>query len=141
MTSKSGQEPFIVPKEVEDLNKLYVSYFRTARTLHYLVGVLGLIFSLVATSGFGGSEVSRGSALGSGLCFGIMGFVDPNSRYKKCVKAARILNLATLRYKYGEISQAELFSAVERAEKLVTELEEMEESSLNKHLEERNKPI
>lgn len=128
MNSDSGQETRIVPKEVEDLHKLYVSYFRVARTLHYLIGVCGLTFSLMATSGFGGEQASRGWALGAGVCFGAMGFIDPNSRYKKCVRAARILNIAILRYKYCELSQSELFLAVEHAENVVTEMEEMETS-------------
>jgi hypothetical protein len=128
LNSDSGQETRVVPKEVEDLHKLYVSYFRVARTLHYVIGVCGLTFSLMATSGFGGEQASRGWALGAGVCFGAMGFIDPNSRYKKCVRAARILNIAILRYKYCELSQSELFLAVEHAENMVTEMEEMETS-------------
>lgn len=128
MSSEPTKEPRTVPTEIVDLHKLYVSYFRVARTLHYLIGVFGLTFSLMATSGFGGNEASRGWALGAGVCFGAMGFIDPNSRYKKCVKAARILNVAILRYKYGELSQPELLSAVEYAENVVTEMEEMEAS-------------
>jgi hypothetical protein len=130
MNSDSNQETREVPKEVEELYKLYVSYFRFARTLHYLIGVCGLTFSLMATSGFGGDQASRGWALGAGVCFGAMGFVDPNSRYKKCVRAARILNIAILRYKYCELSQSGLFNAVEQAENVVTEMEEMETSTL-----------
>lgn len=131
MSSELPKEARTVPTEIEDLHKLYVSYFRVARTLHYVIGVLGLTFSLMATSGFGGNEASRGWALGAGVCFGAMGFIDPNSRYKKCVKAARILNIAILRYKYGELSQTELFSAVEHAENVVTEMEDAESSSSN----------
>jgi hypothetical protein len=125
---ESERETRVVPKEVEDLHKLYVSYFRVARTLHYVIGVCGLTFSLIATSGFGGDQASRGWALGAGVCFGAMGFIDPNSRYKKCVRAARILNIAILRYKYCELSQSELFLAVEHAENIVTEMEEIETS-------------
>lgn len=131
MNSDSGQETRVVPKEVDDLHKLYVSYFRVARILHYVIGVCGLTFSLMATSGFGGEQASRGWALGAGVCFGAMGFIDPNSRYKKCVRAARILNIAILRYKYCELSQSELFLAVEHAENVVTEMEEMETSFPN----------
>ncbi len=142
MNSDSGQETREVPKEIEDLHKLYVSYFRVARTLHYLIGVSGLTFSLMATSGFGGEQASRGWALGAGVCFGAMGFVDPNSRYKKCVKAARILNIAILRYKYCDLSQSELFSAVEKAENVVTEMEELETSFPNEPSNVRdNSPI
>lgn len=142
MNSDSGQETREVPKEIEDLHKLYVSYFRIARTLHYLIGVSGLTFSLMATSGFGGEQASRGWALGAGVCFGAMGFVDPNSRYKKCVKAARILNIAILRYKYCDLSQSELFSAVEKAENVVTEMEELETSFPNEPSNVRdNSPI
>lgn len=128
MNFESDQGTRVVPKEVEDLHKLYVSYFRVARTLHYVIGVCGLTFSLIATSGFGGDQASRGWALGAGVCFGAMGFIDPNSRYKKCVRAARILNIAILRYKYSELSQSELFWAVEHAENMVTEMEDMETS-------------
>jgi hypothetical protein len=134
LSSEPSKETRIVPTEIEDLHKLYVSYFRVARTLHYVIGVLGLTFSLMATSGFGGNEASRGWALGAGVCFGAMGFIDPNSRYKKCVKAARILNIAILRYKYGELSQTELFSAIEHAENIVTEMEEMESSPLKESI-------
>jgi hypothetical protein len=128
LISDLDQETRVVPKEVEDLHKLYVSYFRVARTLHYVIGVCGLAFSLMATSGFGGGQASRGWALGAGVCFGAMGFIDPNSRYKKCVRAARILNIAILRYKYCESSKAELFLALEKAENVVTEMEELETS-------------
>ena len=120
----------LAPKEVLDLHNTYILYFQVARTLHYSIGVLGLMFSLFATSGFGGQNVSRASALVAGISFSVLGFVDPNSRYKKCVRAARILNLSILKYKYGEISQADLFSAVEAAENLVTDFEERELSNL-----------
>ena len=129
MNSEPSNSDRTVPKEVEDLHKLYVLYFQVARTLHYVIGILGLTCSLMATSGFGGNEASREWALGAGVCFGVIGFVDPNSRYKKCVKAARILNIATLRYKYGELSKSDLLLAVETAENMVTEMEEKESSA------------
>jgi hypothetical protein len=124
----------VPPEKVEALYNVYVSYFRVARTLHYSLGVLGLVFSLFATSGFGGDLISRSAALGGGICFSVLGFVDPNSRYKKCVRAARILNIAIMRYEDGEISQKELLAAVELTENLVTEYEETEITTLPSHI-------
>lgn len=124
----------VPPEKVEALYNVYLSYFRVARTLHYSLGILGLVFSLFATSGFGGDLISRSAALGGGICFSVLGFVDPNSRYKKCVRAARILNIAIMRYEDGEISRKELLAAVEFTENLVTEHEETELTTLPAHI-------
>jgi hypothetical protein len=119
-----------IPKEVSRLLRDYFLYFRVARTLHYIIGVLGLTCSLFATSGFGGNNAPRFWALGSGVCFGLIAFVDPNSKYQKFSHAARILNIACLRYQYDGLSKEKLFVAVENAENTVTELEKLEPSTV-----------
>jgi hypothetical protein len=99
-------------------------------TLHfYFIGIFGLTCSLLATSGFGGKDIPRYWALGSGVCFGLIAFVDPNSRYLKFSQAARVLDPACLEYKYGSSTIAELIQSFEQAEEIITGLEKLESTS------------
>ena len=118
-----------VPKEIEKRLNDYHLYFRVSRTLHYSIGVLGLTCSLFATSGFGGANIPRYWALGSGICFGLLAFTDPNSKYLKFSQAARVLDSACLRYKYQNSSISELIKSFEEAEGLITDFEKSETSS------------
>jgi hypothetical protein len=104
----------------------YKTLFFIARTLHYSIGVLGLTCSLMATSGFGGGDTPRYWALGSGICYGLLAFLDPNSKYLKFAKASRVLEQAYLEYKYGN---SPLIQSFGQAEELITSLEKLETTS------------
>jgi hypothetical protein len=100
--------------------------FFIARILHYSIGVLGLTCSLMATSGFGGGDTPRYWALGSGVCYGLLAFLDPNSKYLKFSKAARVLEQAYLEHKYGN---SPLIQSFGQAEELITHIERLETNS------------
>lgn len=115
-----------IPEEIKKRLREYKTLFLVARTLHYSIGVLGLTCSLMATSGFGGGDVPRYWALGSGVCYGLLAFLDPNSKYLKFSKAARVLEQASLEYKYGNLP---IIQSLWQAEELITRLEKLETTS------------
>ncbi|WP_309733664.1 hypothetical protein, partial [Chamaesiphon sp. OTE_75_metabat_556] len=88
----------VVPEEIKKRLEDYHRLFFIARTLHYSIGVFGLTCSIMASSGFGGGDIPRYWAVGSGICYGLLAFLDPNSKYIKFSKAARVLEQACLEY-------------------------------------------
>lgn len=128
MDSQANQPVRSVPNEIKKRLSDYHRYFRFARTLHYSIGVFGLTCSLLATSNIGGGDLPRYWAIGSGICFGLLAFVDPNSKYLKFSQAARVLDPACLEYKYGTLTLSELIRSFEQAEEIITSLEKLETS-------------
>jgi hypothetical protein len=124
-----------VSEEIKKRIREYKTLFLVARTLHYSIGVFGLTCSLMATSGFGGGDIPRYWALGSGICYGLLAFLDPNSKYLKFSKAARILEQAYLEYKYGN---SPLIQSFWQAEELITHIEKLETTSQNQFNRSRN---
>jgi hypothetical protein len=118
-----------VEKTIENRLSHYKLLFVAARTVHYSIGVIGLTCSLMATSGFGGGDTPRYWALGSGICYGIFAFVDPNSKYLKFSQAAKVLEPAYLKYKCGDLPIPELIKSLEQAEDVITNLEKTETTS------------
>jgi hypothetical protein len=118
-----------VEKEIEKRLNHYKWLFIAARAIHYSVGVIGLTCSLMATSGFGGGDIPRYWALGSGICYGIFAFVDPNSKYLKFSQAAKVLEPAYLEYKCGDLTIAELIKSLKQAEAVITSREKTETTS------------
>jgi hypothetical protein len=128
MSYSENQTREVVPEEIQKRLKEYRTLFLAARTLHYSIGILGLTCSLMATSGFGGGDIPRYWALGSGVCYGLLAFLDPNSKYLKFSKAARVLEQAYLEYKYGK---SPLIQSFGQAEELITHVEKLEANSRN----------
>ena len=126
MSYSENQTREVVPEEIKKRLRDYKRLFLIARTLHYSIGVFGLTCSLMATSGFGGGDVPRYWALGSGVCYGLLAFLDPNSKYLKFSKASRVLEQAYLEYKYGN---SPLIQSFGQAESLITRLEKLEPTS------------
>lgn len=58
----------------------------------------------------------------------LIGFVQPERRYLKFVRAWRVLDVAVLKFKLGLIGIKELADALERGEALISEFEEKEDS-------------
>jgi hypothetical protein len=113
-------------QEIRKRLRDYKTLFFIARTLHYSIGVFGLICSIMASSGFGGGDIPRYWAVGSGVCYGLLAFLDPNSKYIKFSKAARVLEQAYLKHKYGDSPLVQSFG---QAEELITSLEKLETNS------------
>jgi hypothetical protein len=111
-----------IEKRIEE----YKTLFFIARTLHYSIGVFGLTCSIMASSGFGGGDIPRYWAVGSGICYGLLAFLDPNSKYIKFSKAARVLEQAYLEHKYGN---SPLIQSFGQAEELITRFEKLETNS------------
>jgi hypothetical protein len=129
MNSQTNEKAREIPPEIEKRLSDYHRYFRFARTLHYTIGVFGLTCSLLSTSGIGGGDIPRYWAIGSGVCFGLLAFIDPNSKYLKFSQAARILDPACLEYKYRVSELPELILSFRQAEEIITSLEKIETSS------------
>jgi hypothetical protein len=129
MNSQESEKTKAIPEEIEKRLNDYHKYFRVARTLHYSIGVFGLTCSLLATSGIGGGDAPRYWAVGSGVCFGLLAFVDPNSKYLKFSQAARVLDSASLEYKYANLPISDLIQSFKQAEEIITGLEKLETTS------------
>jgi hypothetical protein len=129
MNSPDNENIKFVENKIENRLSHYNLLFVAARTVHYSIGVMGLTCSLMATSGFGGGDIPRYWALGSGICYGIFAFVDPNSKYLKFSQAAKVLEPAYLKYKCGDLPIAELIKSLEQVEAVITSREKTETTS------------
>ena len=118
----TGQETREVPKEVAARLAAWRTYYGRATIINYAVGVIGVLASLLATASLADPWRSA-AAITSGVCLGIMGFVNPQFRYVKFVRAWRILDPAVLRYQHGLSDLKALLDALEAAEGSMSELE------------------
>lgn len=116
-----------VPPDIQvrltDWRKLWTQSAR----IHYLFGGFSVAFSAIAAA-TGGVLAQYLSAVAAVLT-ALIGFVHPERRYLKFVRAWRVLDVAALRYKFGIIEVKELCDAVERGETLISEFEEKTESN------------
>jgi hypothetical protein len=129
MNSPDNDNIKFVEKKIEKRLNHYKLLFLSARTLHYSIGVIGLTCSLMATSGFGGGDIPRYWAIGSGICYGVFAFVDPNSKYLKFSQAAKVLEPAYFKYKCGDLPMTELIKSLTQAEDVITSREKSETTS------------
>lgn len=89
--------------------------------LHYVFGALSVTASAVGAAV--GGESARYLAAMAAVLTALIGFVQPERRYFKFVNAWRVLDVAALRYKYGKLDLDNLFSAVEKGERIISEYE------------------
>lgn len=115
-----------LPQEVAGrLEQWHGLWWRSA-ALHYFVGVLGVAASSLAAIDFGEPWrlASQLLAALAAVCLSILGFVQPDRRYQKFVRAWRALDPVALKYKYGHAKLDEVFAAMERGESIITEYEQ-----------------
>jgi len=111
------------PDEVESRLNCWHKLYRRANVTHYMVGILGVAASALAAAVDIG-EASRLLAAISAVCIAILGFVRPERKFIKFVRAWRTLDAAAMRYRYGKVDLDYLFNAMERGEQIISEFEQ-----------------
>jgi hypothetical protein len=124
-----------LPEHVERRLKTWLFYYKIANRMHYLVGIIGVGAS--SLGGALGQPYSPYLAAIAALCLAVLGFVQPDRKYLKFVRAWRILDVAAGRYQAGLISIEQLYDALERGEQAIGAIEQdhppQREESSNVH--------
>lgn len=111
-----------VPPEIEARVSAWHKLYIRANYSHYFVGIVGVASSAISAATDGG--ISKALAAVAAICIAVLGFAQPDRKYVKFVRAWRILDIATLRYRYGQIDLPALINAVETGEQAITEFEQ-----------------
>lgn len=122
--------PRELPADVAERLGFWHGLWRRSIQYHYVFGVTSVAASVISTSLEGGpaKAFSIIAAVGTAL----IGFMHPERRYLKFVRAWRVLDVAAMRYRHGLIDRATLIAAVERGESLIAEVEDR---ALEEHAE------
>ncbi len=121
----SSDESRDIPQDIQSRLSDWKNLWTESAKIHYLFGGFSVAFSAAAAA-TGGVSAQYLSAFAAVLT-ALIGFVHPERRYLKFVRAWRVLDVAALRYKLGLIDTKELCDAVERGETLISEFEEKAE--------------
>ena len=109
-----------IPPEILQRLHAWLWLFKLANRAHYIVGIVGVASSALAASAI---FYPVWCSVTSAICLATLGFAQPQRVYLKFVRAWRILDIAALRYRYGNLNQAELFAALVQAEAAISESE------------------
>ena len=82
---------------------------------------------MISTSLEGGQ--AKAFSIIAAISTALIGFMHPERRYMKFVRAWRVLDVAAMRYGHGLIDKAALIDAVERGESLIAEFEDKYDGS------------
>ena len=113
--------PLDVPLEVRARMDSWSALSMSAMYSHYFLGVAGVAAATIAAAT--GGALGKALAALSAICFAVLGFVQPDRKYLKFLRAWSILDVAALRYRYGEATLSELMDALKCGEQLITEFE------------------
>ncbi len=116
--------PKKVPEEIQERLDQWRGLWSWSAGYHYFVGVVGVTASSLATIDFGIDLVPKLLAAAAAVCLAVLGFVQPDRRYQKFVRAWRTLDPVVLRYKYGEATIDDVFDALQRGESIISEYEQ-----------------
>jgi hypothetical protein len=88
--------------------------------VHWIVGVLGIACSAVGSASESQYE-GRGFAITATVCFGILGFANPQRRSARFLLAYRLVDTALREFRCGLIPTQALLAEHRRAEELLDE--------------------
>ncbi len=88
------------------------------KVLHWAVGITGLTMSALAAAGGVSGPASPYFSLIATVCFGIIGFANPDKQAFKYISAYQILDHAVLLHELDKIDDEDLAEAIYRAEKI-----------------------
>ena len=114
--------PLDVPLEVRARIEAWYALFTRAMYSHYFFGVVGVAAATISAAT--GGAMGKALAAASAICLAVLGFVQPDRKYLKFSRAWSILDVAALRYRYGEATLAELMDALDHGEQVITEFEQ-----------------
>ena len=115
-----------IPQDIRQRLMEWRKLWTDSAKIYYAFGGLSVAASSVAAAV--GGDVARYLAAAAAVLTALIGFVQPERRYLKFVRAWRVLDVAVLKFKLGLIGIKELADALERGEALISEFEEKEDS-------------
>lgn len=115
-----------VPEEVLQRLNDWKGLWTWSAGYHYLFGVSGVAASSLAVLEFSDEcrWIPKVLAAIAAICLAVLGFVQPDRRYQKFVRAWRALDPVVLRYRYGKATLDEVFAALERGESIISDYEQ-----------------
>jgi hypothetical protein len=127
-TEAPSKEPVeAMPLEVSERLDYWHGLWRRSAQYHYVFGVVSVAASVISTSLEGGQ--AKVFSIVAAIATAMIGFMHPERRYMKFVRAWRVLDVAAMRYRHGLIGKAALIDAVERGEAAIAEFEDKNEGS------------
>jgi len=111
-----------VPGDVRDRLGYWNGIWRASARYHYLFGVVSVAASVISTSVEG--TPAKICSIVAAISTALIGFMHPERRYVKFVRAWRVLDMASMRYRHGLIDRSALLDAVEHGEALIAEFED-----------------
>jgi hypothetical protein len=116
-----------LPEDVSERLAYWHGLWRRSAQYHYLFGVVSVAASVISTSLEGGQ--AKSFSIIAAIATALIGFMHPERRYMKFVRAWRVLDVAAMRYEHGLINRAALIDALERGESLIAEFEDKYDGS------------
>jgi hypothetical protein len=111
-----------LPKEVDARLSYWHGLWYSSAKYHYFFGVVSVGASVISTSTEG--NWAKGFSVLAAIATALIGFMHPERRYLKFVRAWRVLDVAAMRYRHGLIDKATLIDAVEKGEGCIAEFED-----------------
>lgn len=116
-----------IPPDIAKRLKAWRTLYLIHLYSHYCLGICGVIASALAgfqlPSPF--QQIAAGSAT---VCMAIVGFIRPERKYLKFVRAWRILNTAATRYRYSLAEVSDLVAALDDGEARISEFERIDDT-------------
>ena len=111
-----------LPQEVNERLRYWHGLWYSSAKYHYFFGVVSVGASVISTSTDG--VWAKGFSVLAAITTALIGFMHPERRYLKFVRAWRVLDVAAMRYRHGLIDKAQLIDAVEKGEGCIAEFED-----------------
>jgi hypothetical protein len=120
-----------IPPDIAERHASWRKLFLNANRGHYSLGVLSVASSSIAVV-VGGFSAPAGQIFAgiAAVLTAMIGFLKPELKYLKFVRAWRILDFAVMKYRAGLISRLELIEAVGAGEAIITRMEDEGPSSV-----------
>jgi hypothetical protein len=124
--SSGGEATQDLPPDVDKRLDYWHGLWNSSAKYHYFFGVVSVAASVISTSMEG--NPAKAFSIVAAIATALIGFMHPERRYMKFVRAWRVLDVAAMRYRHGLIDKAALIDAVERGESLIAEFEDRQDA-------------
>jgi hypothetical protein len=111
-----------LPKDIATRLSYWHGLWNRSAMYHYFFGVIAVAASVISTSLDG--PPAKVFSIIAAISAALIGFMHPERRYMKFVRAWRVLDAAAMRYQHGLIDKAKLIDALEHGENLIGEFED-----------------
>jgi hypothetical protein len=130
-TEPSPDQPLLpLPAEVDQRLSYWHGLWNRSASYHYFFGVISVGASVISTSMEG--DRAKIFSIIAAIATALIGFMHPERRYAKFVRAWRVLDVAAMRYRHGLCDKASLIDAVERGEALIADYEDRADATPDK---------